>query len=118
MGRINRGRVRKSELQECAEIRREERAQRSPAQQLAELDARLGEEVGAVKERLRLAEEMSRLASERGKRKEIDKRVSERESERESEGKSERKSERPRSKSKDRRKSERDRSRAGRRDDR
>ncbi len=110
MGRINRGRVRKSELQECAEIRREERAQRSPAQQLAELDARLGEEVGAVKERLRLAEEMSRLASERGKRKEIDKRVSERESER--------KSERPRSKSKDRRKSERDRSRAGRRDDR
>jgi hypothetical protein len=114
MGRINRGRVRKSELQECAEIRREERAQRSPAQQLAELDARLGEEVGAVKERLRLAEEMSRLASERGKRKEIDKRVSERESE----GKSEGKSERPRSKSKDRRKSERDRSRAGRRDDR
>jgi len=110
MGRINRGRVRKSELQECAEIRREERAQRSPAQQLAELDARLGEEVGAVKERLRLAEEMSRLASERGKRKEIDKRVSERESEG--------KSERPRSKSKDRRKSERDRSRAGRRDDR
>ena len=114
MGRINRGRVRKSELQECAEIRREERAQRSPAQQLAELDARLGEEVGAVKERLRLAEEMSRLASERGKRKEIDKRVSERESE----GKRERKRERPRSKSKDRRKSEKGRSRTGRREGR
>ena len=110
MGRINRGKQRKSELKECAEIRREERAQRSPAQQLAILDERLGEEVGAVKERLRLAEEVSRLASERGKRKEIDKRVSERESER--------KSERPRSKSKNRRKSEKGRSRTGRRESR
>ncbi len=37
-----------------AEVRQEERERRSPAQQLAELDARLGVGVGARKERARL----------------------------------------------------------------
>ena len=114
MSRINRGRRRRSELEECAEIRREERAQRSPAQQLAVLDERLGKEVGAVKERARLLEMIDRLASERGKKKEIDQRKRDGPKERATEGASDR----PRSRSKDRRKSERDRSRAGRRDKR
>ena len=100
MGRVNRGRKRREELQECAEIRRQERTQRSPAQQVAELDNRLGVRVGAVKERKRLAEEVGRLESERGKKPKVD------------QGK------RERSRTKDRRKTEKDRSRSGRRRDR
>jgi len=55
---INRGRQRKAELQERAKVLAEERATRTPAQQLALLDARLGEGVGACKERAKLAAEM------------------------------------------------------------
>lgn len=52
--RINRGRARRYELRERAVVRAEERAKRSPAQQLIVLDHRLGEGAGAVKERQRL----------------------------------------------------------------
>ena len=58
MGRINRGRQRKAELQAQAKVLTEERATRTPAQQLALLDARLGEGMGARKERAKLIAEM------------------------------------------------------------
>ena len=53
--RINRGRARRQELQEQAQEMAECRAARSHTQQLKVLDDRLGEGVGAVKERARLA---------------------------------------------------------------
>ena len=52
--KINRGRQRREELRERAIVLAEERAKRSPAQQLAVLDRRLGEGEGAKKERQRL----------------------------------------------------------------
>ena len=52
--RINRGHARRAELQNRASVLAEERAKRSPAQQIDLLDQRLGKDVGAVKERLRL----------------------------------------------------------------
>jgi len=55
---INRGRQRRAELQERAKVLAEERASRTPAQQLALLDARLGEGEGACKERAKLIAEM------------------------------------------------------------
>lgn len=55
---INRGRQRRAELQERVKILAEERATRTPAQQLALLDTRLGKGVGAQKERAKLAAEM------------------------------------------------------------
>ena len=59
MGRgINRGRQRKAELQERIKVLAEERATRTPAQQLKVLDVRLGEGVGARKERAKLAKEI------------------------------------------------------------
>jgi hypothetical protein len=59
MGRgINRGRQRRSELQAQAKVLADERAARTPAQQLALLDARLGEGMGARKERAKLIAEM------------------------------------------------------------
>jgi len=53
--RINRGRARRQELQEQAQEMAECRASRTHTQQLKVLDERLGEGVGAVKERTRLA---------------------------------------------------------------
>ena len=59
MGRgINRGRQRRQELQERADVLAEERASRTPAQQLALLDTRLGKGMGARKERAKLIAEM------------------------------------------------------------
>ena len=55
---INRGRQRRAELQERAKVLAEERAARTPAQQVAVLDARLGAGVGARKERAQLAKEI------------------------------------------------------------
>jgi len=55
---INRGRQRRAELQERADVLAKERASRTPAQQLALLDARLGKGMGARKERAKLIAEM------------------------------------------------------------
>ena len=55
MTSINRGHRRLAELRDEAETRRQERTQRSPAEQLSLLDQRLGAGVGAEKERDQLA---------------------------------------------------------------
>jgi len=55
MGR-NRGQVRLEELRAQAIEMAEERAKRTPAQQLSVLDGRLGVGIGATKERARLQE--------------------------------------------------------------
>ena len=52
--RINRGRQRRQELRDLAEQQRAVRAERTPAQQIQELDSRLGIGMGATKERRRL----------------------------------------------------------------
>ena len=64
MGRsnINRGMARLEELRERAEERRAEREKRSPTEQIALLDKRFGEGIGAKKERARL---LSKLEEER-----------------------------------------------------
>ena len=51
---INRGRVRREQLREQAPKLAEQRAARSPKQQLQLLDQRLGKDVGAKKERAKL----------------------------------------------------------------
>ena len=56
--RINRGRERRDELRKRAESLAEERAKRSSEDQISVLDARLGEGVGASKERARLVSEI------------------------------------------------------------
>jgi len=53
--RINRGRARRQELREQAQEMAECRTSRTHTQQLKVLDERLGEGVGATKERARLA---------------------------------------------------------------
>lgn len=51
---INRGRKRREELRQQAAELAEQRATRSPKQQLTLLDQRLGKDVGAKKERAKL----------------------------------------------------------------
>jgi hypothetical protein len=52
--RINRGINRRAELREQAKALQEERASRSPQNQLKILDSRLGVNIGATKEREKL----------------------------------------------------------------
>ena len=108
----NKGPASHARRQETAQASAEARENRTPQQQLELLDQRLGEEIGAVKERLRLREHLSRQAEESSKGGKVDRRKSERGTE------GGEKSERVRERSKDRRKSERGRSRAGRRESR
>jgi hypothetical protein len=61
MGRgINRGFQRRAELKARADELAEERAKRTPKQQLALLDKRLGKGKGAEKERAQLARELEK----------------------------------------------------------
>ena len=106
------GRASRALRQETAVANTDQRQARSPQEQLDLLDQRLGEEIGAVRERMRLESQIRRLAEEKGKREEIGRRRGERGTEREKKG------DRVKERSKDRRKNERGRSRAGRREGR
>jgi hypothetical protein len=67
--KINRGQLRREELREEAEVRREHRAGLSNAQQIERLNALLGDGVGAVRERERLSEKIEVKAEKKSKSK-------------------------------------------------
>ena len=62
--RINRGQARRAQLRADAEERVLERQKRSPGEQIARLDALLGDGVGARSERARLAVALEKEESE------------------------------------------------------
>jgi hypothetical protein len=68
MRKINNGKRRRQQRRELAVKLGEERAERSPAQQLALLDERLGKGVGAKRERARLKRMMSSTAKKKKKK--------------------------------------------------
>ena len=69
----NRGHKRREELREQAKVLQEARATRSPEQQLHLLDKRLGEGLGAAKERHRLQLMIDESKSSKKTTKKIDK---------------------------------------------
>ena len=68
--RINRGMARREQLREEGDERQELRASRSNAQQLELLNQRLGEGVGAKRERARLTQEIDASIKEKKKKSE------------------------------------------------
>ena len=68
--RINRGMARREQLREEGDERQELRASRSNAQQLELLNQRLGEGVGAKRERARLTQEIDASIKEKRKKSE------------------------------------------------
>lgn len=66
-------RQRREKKQMTAQINAESRSKRSPAQQLAELDARLGKGEGATKERARLVAMMADTTPKKEKKDKKDK---------------------------------------------
>lgn len=59
MRRINRSKARKEELREAAKAAEEKWQALSPAEQLKQLDARLGEGKGATRQRARIAQKLA-----------------------------------------------------------
>jgi len=61
MGRFRRGRAAKADRKERVAVLAEEYAKRTPKQQVALLDQRLGKGAGAVKERAQLQKRMGSI---------------------------------------------------------